>query len=41
MLRLDTNSAWETIRENINISVNEGVGYCEVNEYKPWFDETC
>jgi hypothetical protein len=29
---VDVNKAWETIRENINMSAKE---------YKPWFDEGC
>jgi hypothetical protein len=27
---VDINSAWETIRENINISAKESVGYYEL-----------
>jgi hypothetical protein len=33
------NSVWETIRENINISANEGLGYSELKKHKPWFDQ--
>jgi hypothetical protein len=35
------NSAWETIRENIKISANESLVYCELKMHKPWFDEGC
>jgi hypothetical protein len=38
---VEINSAWEMIRENINISAKECVGYCELKKYKPWFDEAC
>jgi hypothetical protein len=38
---VDDNSAWETIRENINISTKESPGYFELKKYKPWFDEGC
>jgi hypothetical protein len=37
----DINRAWETIRENIRISVKESIGLCESKSYKPWFDEEC
>jgi hypothetical protein len=33
------NSSWETIRENIKISVPETLGYYELKKHKPWFDE--
>jgi hypothetical protein len=33
------NTVWETIRENINISVKESLGYYEVKQHKPWFDD--
>jgi hypothetical protein len=32
------NSAWEIIRENIEISAK---GYFELKKHKPWFDEAC
>jgi hypothetical protein len=35
------NSAWETIRENIEISAKESLGYFELKKHKPWFDEGC
>jgi hypothetical protein len=36
---VEINSAWETIRENINISEQESLGYFELREHKPWFNE--
>jgi hypothetical protein len=36
---VDVNKAWETIRENIKISVKESLGYCELKKNKLWFDE--
>jgi hypothetical protein len=36
---LDINSAWETIRVNIKIPDKESLGYHEVRNHKPWFDE--
>jgi hypothetical protein len=39
MLRWKLNSARETIRENINISAKEGLGYFELMKHKPRFDE--
>jgi hypothetical protein len=31
----------ETSRENIKISVKECLGYYELKQHKPWFDEGC
>jgi hypothetical protein len=36
---MEINSVWETIRENIKISVKESLGYFELKKHKPWFDE--
>jgi hypothetical protein len=36
---VDINRAWETIRENINISAKESIGYYELKQYKPWFNK--
>jgi hypothetical protein len=36
---VEINSAWKTIRENINISANERLGYYELKKYKPWFNK--
>jgi hypothetical protein len=33
------NKVWETIRENIKISVKEGLYYCELKKYKIWFEK--
>jgi hypothetical protein len=30
--------AWESIRENIQISAKESVGYYELKKHKPWFE---
>jgi hypothetical protein len=38
---VDTNSDWETIRENIKISAEENLGYYESTKHKPWFDKGC
>jgi hypothetical protein len=38
---VDINRACETIRENIKISNKESLGYYELKNHKPWFDERC
>jgi hypothetical protein len=38
---VEINSVWEMIRENINISAKESLGYCELKKHKPWFDQAC
>jgi hypothetical protein len=38
---VEINSAWETIRENINISAKESPGYFEFKKHKPWPEEGC
>jgi hypothetical protein len=38
---VESNSAWETIRENIKISAKESLGYLELKKYEPWLDEGC
>jgi hypothetical protein len=40
-VEVDINSAWEMIRENIKISDKKSLGYYELKEHKPWFDEGC
>jgi hypothetical protein len=35
------NIVWETIKENIKISAKESLGYYELKQHKPWFDEGC
>jgi hypothetical protein len=37
----DINGAWNNIRENIKISTQESLGYCESKHRKPWFYEEC
>jgi hypothetical protein len=37
----DINSVWETIIQNIKVSAKESLGYYELKEHKPWFDEGC
>jgi uncharacterized FlaG/YvyC family protein len=37
----DINRAWDSIRENIKISAQESLGYCEPKHRKPWFHEGC
>jgi hypothetical protein len=36
---VETNSVWETIRENIKISAKESLGHFGLKKHKPWFDE--
>jgi hypothetical protein len=38
-VEVEINSAWEIIRENINISAKECLDYFELKKHKPWFDE--
>jgi hypothetical protein len=38
---VDINRAWETIRENIKISAKASLGYYELKNHKPRFDEGC
>jgi hypothetical protein len=35
----DINRAWYNIRQNIKISTQESLGYCESKHHKPWSDE--
>jgi hypothetical protein len=37
----DINRAWNNVRENIKISAQESLGYCESKHHKPWFNEEC
>jgi uncharacterized FlaG/YvyC family protein len=37
----DINRAWDNIRENIKISAEQCLGYCESKHRKPLFDEEC
>jgi hypothetical protein len=36
---VDINSAWEMMRENINVSTKESLGYFQLKKHKPWFDK--
>jgi hypothetical protein len=36
---MDANKIWETIRENIKFSAKESLGYYELKNNNPWFDE--
>jgi hypothetical protein len=38
---VEINIIWETIRKNIKISAKESLGYYELKQHKPWFDEGC
>jgi hypothetical protein len=38
---VEIKTIWETIRETIKISVEESLGYYELKQHKPWFDEEC
>jgi hypothetical protein len=35
----NNNKAWETIREDINISAKENLGCYQLKTHKPWFDK--
>jgi hypothetical protein len=37
--KMEINSAWEMIRDNIKISAKESRGYFELKKHKPWFDK--
>ena len=37
--REDINRAWESIKEDIKISVNESLYLYNLKQHKPWFDE--
>jgi hypothetical protein len=36
---VDINRAWETIKENINNSAKDSLGYYELKKPIPWFEE--
>jgi hypothetical protein len=40
-VEIEINTTWETMRENIKISAKESLGYYELKQHKPWFDERC
>jgi hypothetical protein len=35
------NSAWKDVRENINASAKDNLGYHRLKHNKPWFDNEC
>jgi hypothetical protein len=37
----EKNSAWETIRENIKISIKDILNCFELKKHKPWLDKGC
>jgi hypothetical protein len=37
--KVEINSALEIIGENIKISAEKSLGYCELKKHKPWFDK--
>jgi hypothetical protein len=38
---VETNSAWEMITDNINISAKDNLGHYELKKHKPWFNKGC
>jgi hypothetical protein len=38
---VDISTAWESLRENINISAKESLGYYELKQHKSWFEKEC
>jgi hypothetical protein len=38
---VDINRVWESIRENIQASATEILGYHNFKQQKQWFDERC
>jgi hypothetical protein len=36
---MEINSAWEMIRENINISAKQSLGHFKLKKHRPWFNE--
>jgi hypothetical protein len=36
---VDSNRAWDKIRENINISAKESLDYYQLKQHKPQFNE--
>jgi hypothetical protein len=38
---VEINSAWEMIRESINISAKETLGVYELEKHMPWFNKGC
>jgi hypothetical protein len=40
-VEVEMNSAWDMIREDIEISAKESLGYFELKKHKPWFGKGC
>jgi hypothetical protein len=40
-VEIEINSAWGIVRENIEISAKESLGYFELKKHKPWFEGGC
>jgi hypothetical protein len=38
---VDISKAWESVRENVKASPMESLGYYELKQSKPWYDEDC
>jgi hypothetical protein len=38
---VEINNVWEMIRENIKMLAKRSLGYYELKQHKPWFDEGC
>jgi hypothetical protein len=38
---VESNCAWETMRENIKISAKDSLGYFELRKHNTWFEEGC
>jgi hypothetical protein len=38
---VDISSAWKTVKQNFKMSAKEILGYYELKQHKPWFDEGC
>jgi hypothetical protein len=36
---MDINRPWETVRQNINISTKERLGYYKMKQAKPWINK--
>jgi hypothetical protein len=36
---VEINGAWETVKDNVQISAKESLDHCELKKHKPWFDE--
>jgi hypothetical protein len=41
MMMMDIIRAWESINDNLKDSATDSPGYCELKQYKQWFNEKC